>query len=371
MLQSLILKSIILTNYRNYPACTIQGFKKINLFLGQNGAGKTNLLDSIYYAALGKSYFSSKDSNVIKFGESFFRLEARLEKGEEQYKIEHAIIPGNKKESKINGKAITKRSELLGHFPAIAIAPKEVYTLLSTSQERRKACDRVIAQFDKQYIAALVLYNNLLKRRNQLLKDASSMSNLNIDLIKVLDQQMDAPAETIYKKRRAFADSIRDEFLNSYKIISNAQEEADLIYMSTMEQGKLSEQLFACIESDFYKKRTTIGIHKDDYIFRINDKQINTFASQGQLKSFIIAFKLSLFRILSNNSSHLPFLILDDIFDKIDSLRTAALLNLLSSGDYGQIFISDADLHRLPEIMEKNELDYFGVIIENGTIETQ
>jgi len=367
----LILKSIILTNYRNYPSCTIQGFKKINLFLGKNGSGKTNLLDSIYYAALGKSYFSSKDSNVIKFNASFFRLEARMVKGDDQYKIEHAIIPSKKKESKINGKAISKLSELLGYFPAIAIAPKEVYTLLSTSQERRKACDRVIAQFDRQYINALILYNGLLKRRNQLLKDATSISNLNIDLIKVLDQQMDGPAETIFKIRSEFAKSIRVEFLKSYKIISKKQEEADLTYMSDLEQGKLSTQLFKVIESDFHRKRTTIGIHKDDYVFRINEKQINTFASQGQLKSFVIAFKLSLFRILSNNSSHLPFLILDDIFDKIDSSRTAALLNLLNTGDYGQIFISDADTIRLPEIMDKNDLDFFKVVIENGTVETQ
>ncbi len=338
--------------------------------MGKNGSGKTNLLDSIYYTALGKSYFSSKDANVIKFDASFFRLEARIEKGD-AFKIEHAIVPGNKKESKINGKAINKLSELLGQFPAIAIAPKEVYTLLSTSQERRKACDRVIAQFDKEYIAALILYNSLLKRRNQLLKDASSMSTLNIDLIKVLDAQLDAPAALIYARRTKFAESIRTDFLNSYKSISNNQEEADLLYVSSLKEGKLSEQLFKCIESDFFKKRTTLGIHKDDYIFRINDKQLNTFASQGQLKSFIIAFKLSLFRILSNNSSVLPFLILDDIFDKIDSARTAALLNLLSTGDYGQIFISDADTKRLPEIMEKNELDYFRVIIENGRVETQ
>jgi len=367
----LILKSIILTNYRNYPSCAIQDFSKINLFLGKNGSGKTNLLDAIYYASLGKSYFSSKDSNVIKWGESFFRLEVRIEKKKELYKIEHAIVPGNKKESKINGKPISKLSELLGQFRAIAIAPKEVYTLLSTSQERRKACDRVIAQFDKQYIAALILYNGLLKRRNQLLKDAKFKSELNMDLIKILDAQMDAPAQLIYTTRKAFIESIHSEFVNSYKKISNNQETADLSYQSDLEQGKLSDQLFKVLETDFAKKRTTKGIHKDDYVFRINDKQLNTFASQGQLKSFIISFKLSLFRILSNNSEHLPFLILDDIFDKIDSDRTSALLKLLSSGDYGQIFISDADKNRLPEIMDKNDLDYFKVIIENGSIETQ
>jgi len=367
----LILKRLILTNYRNYPSCAIQDFKKINLFLGINGSGKTNLLDAVYYSALGKSYFSSKDSNVIKWGESFFRVEAHIEKGEANAKIEHAIIPGKKKETKINGKAIQKLSELLGHFPAVAIAPKEVYTLLSTSQERRKACDRIISQFDKSYVAALILYNNLIKRRNQLLKDAKQKSDLDMNLLQVLDKQLDTPAETIYKTRTKFAADIRKEFLESYIKISNNQEQADLQYESSITKGKLSDQLKQSLETDFFKKRTTVGIHKDDYIFRINDKKLNTFASQGQLKSFIIAFKLSLFRILSNNSSHLPFLILDDIFDKIDSKRTSALLQLLSTGDYGQIFISDADTLRLPEIMKKNELDYFKVIIENGSIEKE
>ncbi len=367
----MILKSIILTNYRNYPTCTIQGFKKVNLFLGKNGSGKTNLLDSIYYTALGKSYFSSKDSDIMKWGEEFFRVESRIEKATQKFKIEHAVIPSKKKETKINGKAIEKLSQLLGQFPAVAIAPKEVYTLLSASQERRKACDRVIAQFDKQYTAALILYNSLLKRRNQLLKDSKSMSDLNIELIKVIDKQMDAPAKTIYQTRLKFAENIRQEFRENYKTISNEQEEADLFYQSSLETGNLSDQLYKCLESDFYKKRTTVGIHKDDYVFRINDKHLNTFASQGQLKSFIISFKLSLFRILCNNSSHLPFLILDDIFDKIDSSRTTALLNLLSKGDFGQIFISDADKNRLPEILKKNDLEFFGVIIESGNIETQ
>ena len=309
------------------------------------------------------------DGNVKKWDSDFFRVEAVISKNDSTFKLEHAIQLGKLKTSKLNGKKIIKLSELLGQFPVISIAPKEVYTLLAASKERRKTCDAVLSQFDKIYLTALIQYNALLKRRNQLLKDTANMRDLNLDLIKVLDQQIAEPARIIHDRRVVFINELAIIFAEIYKKISVDKEICTLQYQSQLFENNLTNMLFKHIESDFYKGRTSYGIHKDDILFKIHDKTLNPYASQGQLKSFVIAYKLALFNILKKNAQTMPLLLLDDIFDKIDAERTEALLKLLYGDNYGQIFITDADLKRIPKILSNTKINYNTVIIKEGKID--
>ncbi len=364
----MIINSLKLSNYRNYENGHAQAFSKFNLFLGKNGSGKTNLLDALHYACLGKSYISSNDKLVLKWEAEFFRLETLATIERKKYKIIDKVIPGKSKEIIINGKALNKISEIVGQFPCIAIAPKEIFILLNASEERRKLMDRVLVQFNKKYLLALIQYNQLLKRRNALLKQTEYKSRIDLSLINIFNQGLAEHAQVVYNTRKDFFASLAPKFQSLYEEISSKQEICSINYKSALEKENLLDLLEASLEKDILLNRTTCGIHKDDLVFKIKNAKLNAYGSQGQLKSYVIALKLALYACLKDHTERMPILLLDDIFDKFDNFRIASLVKILNTDAYGQIFITDANTERLPIIISDKKIDYKTFYIQEGKI---
>lgn len=364
------IQSIKLNNYKNYEHANVRFSNTVNAVLGNNGMGKTNLLDAIYYVCLGKSYFSSQDRYVLKKGGDFVRVEALLDVLEEKEKFEMKLIPAKLKEIKINGDKIGKLSEHIGRYPCIVIAPIDVQMMLDGSEERRKFINNTIIQYDKPYIQALLSYNRLLKQRNALLKQMAENRTFNPDLLETYSTPMLEPAQYIYKMRAEFCEKVTASFEKYYQQISGGQEESRIIYTSHLQKGDYQEAVKAAQEKDRILGRSTVGIHKDDIVFKMDDQALKYFGSQGQLKSFVLSLKLAQYDILRNVSGKEPILLLDDIFDKLDQHRVKQLLDLVTGDGFGQIFISDTSLTLVPGILNESGIDFSTFVAHEGTIST-
>ena len=360
------LQKIILTNFKNYSSQKLDDLARLNCFVGLNGMGKTNLLDAIYYICLGKSYFGIPDHIVMQHETSFFRLEAQFQIGEKSEKIVAKVIPRKKKEFERNDVPYQKLSEHIGLLPVVIVAPNDINIVLEGSEIRRKFLDNTLSQIDNQYLNALITYNKILKQRNAALKGFAETHRYDPALIKVYDDQLLKPAEEIFKKRKAFLTEFSPILSQMHERISGAQEKVSCSYRSDLLEEPLESLFRKSAEKDRILQRTTKGPHKDDLILSIDNYPLKKFASQGQLKTFILALKLAQYEVLKQDRQVLPLLLLDDIFDKLDSQRVGKLLQLLIEGAFGQIFITDTHENRIEEIVKKFDVQYRKFIITHG-----
>jgi len=365
-----VLQHIKLSNFKNYQQSNVNLNKKFNAFIGLNGMGKTNLLDSIYYLCMGKSYFTARDRDVVKFDEDFFRIEGRIidESDSSPHEIVAKVIPSKSKEIHYNKKKYSKLSEHIGFLPVVIITPGDVYNLLDTSEYRRKFLDSTLIQFDKEYLQKLLAYNRLLAQRNALLKQFAERQAWDQKFLDVLNEKMEGPARFIYQRRKEEVDLLIPVFQEIYKRVSGSAENCHLSYSSMLERFEWMELLENNKDKDRILKRTSGGIHKDDIQFVINDKKLKTFASQGQLKSFVFSLKLAQYHFIKNKTGKKPILLLDDIFDKLDEARVKSLIDIISENDYGQIFLSDTSLERVKQIFTELELDHTIKKIDKGIV---
>ena len=351
----MILKNLTLTNYKSFSDKSIILDKNINCFVGANGVGKSNILDAIYHLSFGKSYFNPISSQNIKHKEDFFAI-----KGVYNNNLKNEIIlinlkKGGKKIIKRNNKKYEKFSEHIGLLPLVIISPSDRNLIAEGSDIRRKFVDSVISQSDKTYLSNLINYNRVLLQRNSLLKLHFKNKNTDLNTINVYDSQLEDIGDKIYVKREKFMSDFCPVFEEKYNLISNNSEYVNIQYKSDLNNEKLSVLLSKSLEKDLFLQYTSKGIHKDDLIFSIDNYPIKKFGSQGQRKSFLIALKLAQFDFLKKHNNNNPILLLDDIFDKLDKNRVKQIINLVSSDNFGQIFISDTDKQRtLESISEIN-----------------
>lgn len=351
----MILKNLTLTNYKSFSDKSIILDKNINCFVGANGVGKSNILDAIYHLSFGKSYFNPISSQNIKHKEDFFAI-----KGVYNNNLKNEIIlinlkKGEKKIIKRNNKKYEKFSEHIGLLPLVIISPSDRNLIAEGSDIRRKFVDSVISQSDKTYLSNLINYNRVLLQRNSLLKLHFKNKNTDLNTINVYDSQLEDIGDKIYVKREKFMSDFCPVFEEKYNLISNNSEYVNIQYKSDLNNEKLSVLLSKSLEKDLFLQYTSKGIHKDDLIFSIDNYPIKKFGSQGQRKSFLIALKLAQFDFLKKHNNNNPILLLDDIFDKLDKNRVKQIINLVSSDNFGQIFISDTDKQRtLESISEIN-----------------
>jgi DNA replication and repair protein RecF len=351
----MILKNLTLTNYKSFSDKSIILDKNINCFVGANGVGKSNILDAIYHLSFGKSYFNPISSQNIKHKEDFFAI-----KGVYNNNLKNEIIlinlkKGGKKIIKRNNKKYEKFSEHIGLLPLVIISPSDRNLIAEGSDIRRKFIDSVICQSDKTYLSNLINYNRVLLQRNSLLKLHFKNKNTDLNTINVYDSQLEDIGDKIYVKREKFMSDFCPVFEEKYNLISNNSEYVNIQYKSDLNNEKLSVLLSKSLEKDLFLQYTSKGIHKDDLIFSIDNYPIKKFGSQGQRKSFLIALKLAQFDFLKKHNNNNPILLLDDIFDKLDKNRVKQIINLVSSDNFGQIFISDTDKQRtLESISEIN-----------------
>lgn len=352
----LFLKKLTLVNFKNYAEFEYEFGHEVTCFHGLNGAGKTNLLDAIYYLSNCKSYFNPVDSQNIRFGEKFFLIQGELEKEEKTFHLHVGVKKGHKKSVKKNKVEYEKLSDHIGHFPTVVISPYDIDLILEGSETRRKLMDYIISQYDKRYLESLIKYKKILQQRNSLLKKFAEQRLFEPESIEVWDYQMIPLGNYIFEARKKFLDEFILKFKAVYNEIAGINEDVSLTYRSDLLEGDFGQILRASYQKDQYKQHTTRGIHRDDLVFQIHEQPIKKFGSQGQQKTFLIALKLSKFDYLKEILSVKPFLLLDDIFDKLDEQRVAHLMKLVSEHNFGQVFITDTEKNRVEQAFKKWEI---------------
>ena len=354
----MILKSLSLINYKNFDSKSFVFNEKINCIVGNNGIGKTNVLDAIYHLSFGKSYFNPVATQNIKHNEDFFVINGDYDKEDKTEKITVSLKRGQKKVIKRNGKIYDKFSDHIGFLPLVIISPADRDLIIEGSDTRRKFIDSVISQSDKVYLKHVINYNKVLAQRNALLKYFALNQTFNKDTLEVYNNQLNDFGTAIFEKRSAFLKEFIPIFKARYEAISNGNEVVELVYESDLFNGSLNTLLTQNINKDKALQYTSVGIHKDDLSFNIKEHPIKKFGSQGQQKSFLIALKLAQFDFIKAQSGVNPILLLDDIFDKLDENRVAQIIKLVNDAHFGQLFISDTHPERTENVIKQVHQSY-------------
>lgn len=358
-----------LLNYKNIEEAELEFSSKINCFIGKNGEGKTNLLDSIHFLSFTKSAISIVDSHNIRHGQPFMMAKGTYEINGENEEISTSIQPPKKKSFRRNEKEYKRLSEHIGIIPLIMVSPSDSELILGGSENRRRFMDMVISQYNLIYMASLNRYNKALQQRNALLKQ----ENMPIDdMLTVYEEIMADSGEYIYKERVDFIDKFIPIFQKFYSAISGENEKVTLTYTSHCQRGPLLEIIQRDRMKDKVVGYSLHGVHKDDLDMCINTHPIKREGSQGQNKTFLVALKLAQFEFLKIlNTQKPPILLLDDIFDKLDAVRVGNIVNIVSRENFGQIFITDTNRENLDRILEKSGGDYKIFKVENGKFEEE
>jgi len=362
------LEKLSLLNYKNILDLELNFSPKINCFIGNNGMGKTNLLDAVYYLSFCKSYFSASDQQNINHDEQFMVLEGNYQRKELNELVYCGVKRGQKKNFKRNKKEYKKLSEHIGLLPIVMVSPADVSLITDGSEERRKYMDSVISQYDRKYLEDLIRYNRVVQQRNKLLKDFAAGSRFDEDTLSVWDEQMLVLGTSIYEKRKDFLNKLMPVFQEYYQVISQGNETVNLEYKSLLHENSLRDLLMNARWKDQVMQHTTVGIHKDDLELTLGGYPIKKMGSQGQKKTYLIALKLAQFDFIKQIAGFNPILLLDDIFDKLDSLRVEQVVKLVSEERFGQIFISDTNRDHLNEILSGMALEYQLFVIDKGAI---
>lgn len=337
-----------LTGFKNYTSKTFAFEKRIVGICGLNGKGKTNLLDALYYLCFTKSYFSRSDQMNVHFGEPGFRLQAYLDTGTSAAHTITCIFRGNaKKEFLLDDIPYEKFSHHIGKFPCVFVGPDDIALITGGSEERRKFLDTLISQVDVNYLQNLILYNKVLAQRNGLLKYEAQRNTIDPALMDAIDERFVTAGVFVHQKRKEFCEKLFPLILQFYDSISGSAENIRLEYDSQLTEGDFRELLRSGIEKDRYTLRTNTGIHKDDIGFQLFSNAFRQTASQGQKKSLLFACRLAEFDILKQEKDASPFLLLDDVFEKLDELRVQNLLQFIIGQNDGQVFITDTNSNRL------------------------
>ncbi|TVZ09334.1 DNA replication and repair protein RecF [Cellulophaga sp. RHA_52] len=354
----MLLKKLSLVNYKNFDSKEFDFDAKINCFVGSNGVGKTNILDAIYHLSFGKSYFNPIASQNIKHGEDFFVVDGLFFKNDREEKIICSLKKGAKKVIKKNGKAYDKFSDHIGFLPLVIISPADRDLILEGSDTRRKFIDGVVSQSNKEYLTALLKYNKILLQRNSLLKYFAVNHTFDKTTLSVYNEQLQEYGTIIHKERVAFLNEFIPIFKEQYAAISGGKEDVTITYNSKLLDKDLLQLFNESLEKDRAVQYTTVGTHKDDLSFEINNYPVKKFGSQGQQKSFLIALKLAQFNFIKAQAKTTPILLLDDIFDKLDENRVAQIVSLVDDDNFGQIFISDTHADRTENVVKNIHQSY-------------
>ncbi|WP_299161154.1 DNA replication/repair protein RecF [uncultured Eudoraea sp.] len=354
----MFLKNLSLVNYKNFEAQQFEFDSKTNCFVGDNGKGKTNVLDAIYHLAFGKSYFNPLAGQNIRHGEEFFIIEGTFKLKDRNEKIVCSLKKGMKKIIKRNNKVYDRLSDHIGLLPLVIISPADRDLILEGSDIRRKFVDSVISQSDKEYLQTLLKYNKILQQRNTLLKYFAVNHSFDQATISVYNEQLNGYGTSIFQKRAAFIEDFIPIFKEQYLSISGGQELVSINYESKLFSQDLLSLLESNIEKDRALQYTSTGIHKDDLRFEIEDYPIKKFGSQGQQKSFLIALKFAQFQFLKAHAKTTPIMLLDDIFDKLDESRVKHIITLVDDENFGQIFISDTHPERTENVVKSIHQSY-------------
>ncbi|MDX9891135.1 MAG: DNA replication and repair protein RecF [Bacteroidales bacterium] len=360
------LNKLLLTHFKNYSSGEFQFHENVNCILGNNGSGKTNLLDAIHYLSFCKSYFNAQDIFSVQFGSDFFAIHGDFYADYDQNATNRisCLLKNGRKIMKNNQKEYDRLSDHIGLYPLIMVSPYDNDIINEGSDVRRKFFDIIISQSDREYLAHLINYQKVIHQRNTLLKQLLNREHYNTDLLQIYNDQMVPLANHIYKKRKDFISHIIVGFKKYYDYLSRNQETVDIIYESQLEEVSMEIGLQSIEIQDLRSGYSNFGIHKDDFKFLINQNILKRFGSQGQQKSYALALKLAQYDYVYETKKSKPLLLLDDIFDKLDAHRINQLLELVGKHHFGQVFITDTDEIRIKEILKKHDIEHSIIRIE-------
>jgi len=361
----MFLTRITLNNFKNISGTSLAFSPKINCISGSNGAGKTNLLDAIYYLSMTKSYFSSSDRYVAAYDCDEMTLCGvySMDGGVEE-RISASIYKGGEKVIRRGAKQYARFSEHIGLIPVVMVSPTDGSLINDSGEERRKYMNFILSQTDREYLRHVQAYGQLLAQRNKLLKD----DHTNQLLLDTISERMNPHATYIYKARRDLCVKLLPMLQQFYSRLSGCSEQVSIAYRSDLEIMPLDELLLRESAKEKALRYTTVGVQRDDMEFSLDGHPIRQCGSQGQQKSFLLSMKLAQFLFIKEIYRQTPILLLDDVFDKLDMSRVESLLELVSSLDFGQIFITDCNTARLGEIAAKFDAPCRNFKVENGVI---
>jgi DNA replication and repair protein RecF len=363
------LKTLALTNFKNYELNELEFSPKINCFVGNNGVGKTNILDAIHYLSLTKSFFNNVDSVSVRHGEDYFIIQGAFERDGEVDQLYCSFQKQKQKVLKRNGKEYQRLSDHVGRYPVVMISPADSALINEGSEDRRRFMNKIISQYSSEYLDSVLRYSKALQQRNKLLKDIGSTGGVDSEVLTMWDSQLVKYGSYVYNQRDILVNELIPVFQEYYSMISSGRETVKLKYRSHLSEGNFSEALQSSITKDRYLEYTTVGIHKDDLSLEMDGYPVKLLGSQGQKKSYLVALKLAKFEYIRKKAGFSPVLLLDDIFDKFDAERVEQIIKLVGKDMFGQIFITDTHQYRLQEILSSHKTEYkLFRIAENGTV---
>lgn len=366
----MILSNISILNYKNIETATLELSPKINCMIGHNGVGKTNFLDAVYYLSFCKSAWHIPDSQLIRHGQDFFVLEGRYvdELGEHE-DIYCGMKRGSKKHFKRNKKEYQRLTQHIGLIPVVFVSPADQSLIDGGSDERRRLMDVVISQYSPTYMSHLLNYNKALQQRNTLLKQEEGFD---MSLMEILEMQMAASGEEIFRMRSAFVEEMLPLFQDIYQHISGNREQVALNYVSHCQRGPLLDVIQCDRNKDMAVGYSLHGVHRDDLEMLIDGYPMRREGSQGQSKTYVMALKLAQFSFLKHTARNTtPLLLLDDIFDKLDASRVENIVKLVSGAEYGQIFITDTNRDHLDKLLKDSGFDFKIFNVDGGEIKVK
>ena len=358
------LRKLLLINFKNIHQAEISLSDGINCFVGDNGAGKTNILDAVHYLSMSKSAFTMTDGQSVSHGEEFFVAEGSYV--DDQQRVELVNCSFSKRGGKIikrNGKEYDRIADHVGNFPVVIVSPQDTDLITDAAEERRRYLNSFISQLDKAYLQSMMRYNAVLAERNVFLKRSSDET-----MLQIYDMQLDEHGKRVYEERKRVIERMQPLVGEYYSFLSEDREKVEMTYRSELDEMPLRDILLRSRERDLVNQFTTSGVHRDDLIFRIGGYPLKKYGSQGQQKSFLIALKLAQYRLLAEQTGEKPILLLDDLFDKLDMRRVERLLGLVSGDDFGQICITDCNKVRLESTLKSAGKEYQLFTVDGGEV---
>lgn len=358
-----VLEKIVISDFRNIGLQELEFSPNVNCICGNNGEGKTNLLDAIYYLSMTKSAFATTDRFNFRHGTDEFSLSGtyRMENGLSSRFAARITSKGEKK-IKRDDKPYQKVSEHVGVLPIVMVSPSDSSMVNESGEERRRFVNSVLSQMDREYLSSLQQYNRLLQQRNRMLKDME----VDRSLLEVIDMKMSSLAEPVHQARKNFISELQPVVADYYKALSGDAEQVSIEYSSELSKASLDQVFLSSFDKDRILKYTSSGLQRDDFIFTMNGWPIRRCGSQGQQKSFLVALKFAQYEIMKKNYGFAPMLLLDDVFDKLDMGRISNLLKMVASNDFGQIFITDSNKVRMSGIVDAVTTDRAYFETESG-----
>jgi len=349
--------NISLSNFKNYASLTLDFHEKLNVLVGQNGAGKTNLLEAIYWLLTGKSMLGHGERYAIRYGCEGWEVEGDICQTGRSSRLRCAFYPKqDRKAIFIDGSRVERLLDYYGRFPVVSFTPNDIDLIREAAEQRRRTMDAFFSQLSQEYALHLMQYHALLKRRNALLKERREGRALDQALLEVFNMRLEQEAYPLYELRSRFTGELRPLVARYYEQLSEGKEQIDIVYRSQLHEASLQQLWQESLSIDLKMGFTSNGIHRDDWSLLLNDVPMKWSGSQGQRKTFLVALKLAMSDLLFLRKQQSPLLLLDDIFDKLDAERVAALLQLVQQQHFGQVFITDTSQERMQRLLNESKL---------------